>query len=149
MTEFPAPSIEFLLTKVRTWIVILSLRAAWAKKERPVVSTRCSDRALLDLFGCSPWRHGVSVCASYGAVVPLCRCGYGGHFFLSFNKFTNGWGFRFKSFDEPRGPMLTVLSDLSAWHEVLLFVTELSSPNAHPAGCKVVAEKLFAIQSLC
>ena len=29
------------------------------------------------------------------------------------------------------------------------FVTELSSPNAHPAGCKVVAEKLFAIQSLC
>ena len=29
------------------------------------------------------------------------------------------------------------------------FVTELSSPNAHPAGCKVVAEQLFAIQSLC
>ena len=29
------------------------------------------------------------------------------------------------------------------------FVTELSSPNAHPAGCKVVAEQVFAIQSLC
>ena len=63
---------------------------------------------------------GDTVCLCVRHTGPLCRCGYGGHFFPGFKNFKNGWGFRFKSFDEPRGPMLTVLSDLSAWHEVLL-----------------------------
>ena len=106
-------SCSFLCVLRKLWVfVVFKTFEGWKMLQMWSEKFEESDpRALRDLFGCSPWRK-------------RGRCGFMACTALRPAFFTNGWGFRLRSFDEPRGPVFRS-AQWSQW-----------SSSSSPSSCR-------------